>query len=254
MKKAFFLSVTLQFLFLCSYSQILNIESYRLEKDTSNVFLGNIGAGFNTKKQAISTINRYNSNINAAYLSQNNAYLLLSTLALVQVANQQVQNEGYIHFRINFLRKKKYSPELFSQLQYDRGRGLEKRELVGLTCRARIFYNKNWSISGNSGLMLENENWNFNAEIKNTEFIKSTSNITIKSKLTPTINWYLITYYQARLQYFLQPRLTLDTYFQFKISSKFNFNMQYVATYDEKPVISIPNLIYSLNSIIQYNF
>jgi len=237
-----------------SQAQILNIESFRIEKDTAKVFLGNVGFGYSAKKQTVS-VSRYNTNINSAYLSQLHSYMLLSNLALIKVSNQNVLSEGYAHFRINFLRKRILSPEQFSQIQYDKGRGMDSRFLTGLCMRWRIFYNETWSISANTGFMYEKEKWSTSTESATTSLIKSTTNITIKARLTPSLSWFMITYYQARPDAnFIKPRLITDTSLQFKINKRFAFNTQYVATYDDNPIIDIPNLIYSVNSSILYNF
>lgn len=235
-------------------AQILNIESFRLEKDTAKVFLGNVGFGFSTKKQTVS-VSRYNSNVNSVYLSKNHSYMVLSTLSLVKIANQNVLSEGYAHFRMNFFRKKIISTEQFNQIQYDKGRGMDSRLLTGLCLRYRIFYNPRWSISANAGLMYEIEQWSNAYQQQQSRLIKSSTNLTIKAKITPTLSLYMITYYQARPdQYFFRPRLITDTSLQFKISTKFSFNTQYVATYDDRPIIDIPHLIYAVNSSILYNF
>jgi putative salt-induced outer membrane protein YdiY len=235
-------------------AQILNIESFRLEKDTAKVFLGNVGFGFSAKKQTVS-VSRYNSNVNSVYLSQQHSYMLLSTLSLVKIDNQNVLSEGYAHYRMNFFRKKIFSTEQFNQIQYDKGRGMDSRLLTGLCLRYRILNTPRWSISANTGLMYEIENWSNAHQQQQSHLVKSSSNLTIKAKITPTLSLYMITYYQARPdQYFFRPRLITDTSLQLKISTKFSFNTQYVATYDDRPIIDIPHLIYAVNSSILYNF
>ncbi len=237
-----------------SYSQILNVEGFRLEKDTAHVFLGNAGVGFSTKKQPTNTLTRFNTNVNACFLAEKHSYMVLSTLAFTKVTNAQVQNEGYAHFRINFNRRKKISPEYFAQIQYDKGRGLDKRFLTGITMRSRIFLDKHWNISANTGFMWEEENWKLGTESANKDLIKSTSNLTIKAKLLPNVSWFFITYYQARVDDLSKARFITDTSLQLKISNRLAFNTQYIATFDTAPVIAIPKLIYSLNSTVQYNF
>ena len=250
----FSLTCMLIFNISIAHSQILNIESYRLEKDTSNVFLGNIGFGYSSKKQTVS-VSRYNTNINSAFLSKYHGYMLLSNLALIKISNQNVLSEGYAHLRFNFLRKKILSPEQFNQIQYDKGRGMDSRFLAGLCLRWRIFTSETWSISANTGLMFEKETRSKSPISATTSLIKSTTNITIKAKLSPSLNWFMINYYQARPDAnFVKPRLITDTSLQFKINKRFAFNTQYVATYDDNPIIDIPKLIYSINSSIQYNF
>ena len=218
--------------------------------------MGNIELGFDGKKQKISTYS-YNTDINAVYLSKFHSYLLLSTLSFNQVEGTQVTNQGYVHLRLNFWRKHFISLEQFTQAQFDAGRRLEKRQLIGGAVRFNFIRKDNLALSFNLGAMVEDEIW-FDADeidepIKNTYF-KSSNNITLRHKLSANTTFFLITFYQARPQSFFTPRITLDSYLKVGISKKIALGLQYTMTYDTDPPLTIAELIYSFKTNLVYKF
>ena len=140
------------------YGQMLNIETFRLEKDTSKIFVGSIGFGYMNKKQ-INSMTQYSTTDNCSYLSKLHSYMVMSNLTIVKNGSQNLVNQGYIHLRMNYFRKKLFSIEQFSQIQYDKGRGLNSRYLTGVSMRYRIHSNDKWYASINNGIMYEDENW-----------------------------------------------------------------------------------------------
>jgi len=238
------------------FSQVLNIEKFRPQSDSINQFMGNVELGFDGKKQKISTFS-YNTDINAAYLSKIHDYLLLSTLAFNQVEGTQVTNQGYVHVRLNFWRKNFISLEQFSQIQFDAGRGLEKRQLIGGAARFNFIKKDKINLSMNIGTMVEHEIWfdedELNEPIENIYF-KSSNNLTLRYKLSPNTTFFLITFYQARPESFFDPRITLDSYLKVGITKKLALGLQYDMTYDTNPPITIAELIYSFKTNLVYKF
>lgn len=231
-----------------SFGQILNVEKFRLEEDTSNVWIGNINFGLSMKKQQTQVLS-LGSNYNVAYLSDLHSYMFLGNFNLIQVENTDVISEGYGHLRFNFLRKRKLSLEQFNQLQYDKGRGMIFRGLVGADLRVRLISNDNLNISANTGAMYETEEWrDENGTLIPNNNLKSTSNLTVRWNITESLAFMSITYYQARFDRFFRPRLITDTSFQIQINERFSFRTQYVATYDDDPVVDQANFIYSLEN------
>lgn len=238
----------------CSNAQILNIESFRLEKDTSNIFLGSVSFGYSSKKQ-ISNVSQFSTNCNAAYLTNKHSYMIISNLTSVKALNQNVVNQGYAHFRINFLRKNRVSLEQFNQVQYDKGRGLLDRYLTGICLRYRIHSSQPWNLSVNTGIIYEHEDWMYLQETAYRDYIKSSSNVSYKIKINQFVSFYSTMYYQALPDDFFNFfRFISDSCVQIKMSTKLNFMTQYTAQYDNAPIIKVPNLTYSFISSIQYNF
>lgn len=245
----------LSFMFsLVSNAQILNIEQFRLEKDTSNVWYGNVSLGFSARKQG-SEIRKIQGVGNLIYLSKKHSYMSLNRYSLLQVNDNSVISEGYAHTRINFNRTKKVSFEQFNQYQYDIARKLNHRILTGMTIRFRLISKEKNRLSANTGFMYENENWQIS---DTTTFdnisIKSTSNINFRTTLHKKVIFYCIAYYQAKPESFFKPRVTVDASLQFLFTEKFSFNTSFVSTYDEAYIIPIAELIYNFKSTISYTF
>jgi len=236
-----------------SHAQILNIEKFRIDKDTSNVFVGNVGLGL-TARQQKTDVFTLGSKANAAYLSKKHSYLLLNTLSIVKVEGVDAGNNGYAHLRFNFFRQHKVCFEQFNQIQFDVGRGLDFRRLFGASLRLRILYDDKVSLAFNSGAMVEYERWNGQEVIKNT-FFKSTSNLTFRYSLSKNVSLFLISYYQARPKYyFSRPRFITDSRVVFSINKQFSFSLQFESTYDSYPIIDIENHIYTIKNNLNFRF
>ncbi|MCS6824008.1 MAG: DUF481 domain-containing protein [Cytophagaceae bacterium] len=256
-------SVIFALLISCSISpaQILNIEKYRQDKDTFNVWLGNINLGLENRKQKTSTLN-YKAMVNLVYLSKKHSYMTINMIDYLRAGNVTVTS-GYTHGRINFYRRKLFSYESFCQLQYDKGRGLEKRELAGFSFRLNFHNRDKLNIGFNSGVMYEIERWRgrilryHKAEDSTraeTRFIKSTSNLYLRANLNQQITLFTITYYQARFDAFLKPRMISDVQIMFKVNRRFSFSNNFSATLDTHPIADNNKFIYTLSSSLILKF
>lgn len=262
MQKLVSLLVVLLFLSIQASGQILNIEKFRIDKDTFDVWSGNIGIGFSTKKQQ-TNVTTLNSNSNVAYLSRHNSYMNISYIKFIGVEESDLISEGYTHFRVNFLRKKFLSYEPFIQLQYDLGRGLLRRELYGFNFRARLLATPKTLLTFNTGAMYEYELWKGevikyakpdNPELGETVFIKSTSNIALRGDIAKNLNVLLVTYYQARYERFFVPRVITDIQVNIIISKRFTLSNQFVSTYDALPILSDNRFIFSYTTNLLVKF
>jgi hypothetical protein len=254
--------ITFFYLLTCfsAFSQIINVERFRTDLDTSKLWLGNAGLGLAIKKQQ-NSIYTFNSNLNLVYMSQKHAYTSINYFKLIRQENENLLSEGYAHGRINFFRRKKLSYETFVQYQYDQGRGLTFRSLYGGSLRFTLLSSQNTNLAVNSGVMYEKENWKgevlrFQVDSGYAEsiFVKSTTNITARVNLSKTVSLFMVGYYQARPDYFLYPRLIADLQFQFKINKYLAFNTRFSSTYDALPLIEGNSFLYELNNSLLITF
>lgn len=245
-----------------AYSQILNVEKFRLDKDTAKVWLGNAGLGLSLKKQQ-NSVYSLNSSLNAVYLSEKHSYMSLNYIKFVRVESTNVLSEGYAHGRINLFRRKSLSYEPFIQYQYDAGRGLLWRELYGFTFRYRVVAKEKFRMAVNTGAMYEHELWegevirfrdNGAENRAETNFIKSTSNLTLRGDLAKNVTVFFVTYYQARFERFFAPRIISDVQLQFKVNQYIGFNLQFVSTYDALPPIVGNDFVYTLSNNLVITF
>lgn len=246
----------------CAWGQILNIEKYRSDKDTSRVWAGNVGFGLSAKKQQTSLLN-LNTNCNLAYFSLHHSYMNISYFKFVAIQESEVISEGYTHFRALFDRKRFVSYEPFVQFQYDLGRGLLKRQLAGFTFRFNFLSTEKVHMAANTGAMYEQELWEGEVlrypiserpDRAETYFIKSTSNFSIRGDISNNVYLLFVTYYQARFEKFLTPRIISDVQLNVKMSRFFSISNQFTSTYDALPILRDNKFIFSLNTNLTLNF
>jgi hypothetical protein len=245
-----------------SLGQILNIERFRIEKDTSNYWTGNVGLGFSTKKQQ-NQVTTLNFNSNVVYLSHKHGYLNINYGKLIKTTQEQVISEGYTHWRVNLFRTHRLSYEPFLQLQYDIGRGLEIRELYGASLRFRLISTPKFAFSINSGGMYEHERWKgdvlrFESASDSTEaetrFIKNTTNVSFRGEIAKNVHAFMVTYYQARFTRFFKPRIISDFNLMITLNKYFSLNNQFIATYDALPLITGNQFVYTYNMTVVLKF
>ncbi|MFA5668228.1 MAG: DUF481 domain-containing protein [Balneolaceae bacterium] len=234
-------------------AQLLNIESARHNADS---------VGWYGQLEFDLSLNQYNDKVleftnesSISYFSNKHAYLVLNKLKAVNLDGASVISSGYGHLRTTFLRVNRLSPELFLQYQYNNNLGLQNRTLGGTVIRYSLFDEDNWSVSLSSGFMAEYEEWkSANQPAIKNRYIKSTSNIHMRAKLTPQSSLLVIGYYQARPTQFFQARSILETKLQFTISSHISLGIQFTASFDADPVIDIPQWTYELSNGLIISF
>ncbi|MCG2590331.1 DUF481 domain-containing protein [Rhodohalobacter sulfatireducens] len=234
-------------------AQILNVERVRSGADSTG-WGGEIGLDL--------TIEKYDDRVTTAenesalfYTSKNHNYILLSSLEFVDVEGSSIINSGYVHARSTFRSKKKFSPELFLQYQYNNNLRLAKRQLVGTGIRYRFLSKGRLSGTFSTGFMAENEEWNpkEGTNIENT-FIKSTSNVALRGSINEATSLLLIGYYQARPDLFFEPRSTLESQLGVKLSRHITLAISFVMTNDARPIIDIPKVTYELENSLIFTF
>jgi hypothetical protein len=233
-----------------SNSQILNIEKFRLDKDTFNIWMGNASFGFSARQQQNFTSD-YNSNLNLVYLAKKHSYMSINHLNVDQINKVSFVSEGYTHWRANFWRKKAVSCEPFFQWQYDKGRGLEERMLTGISIRDNFLKNKfkkeNVELGIGTGIMYEYEHWqgtitrteySYDSLNAYTSFLKNTTNLFTRLALHDNITFFASIYYQSRFNDFLNPRIISDVQLVMKITKAIAIGYQFTSHYDSRPIIT----------------
>jgi hypothetical protein len=242
------------FVFVVDVSaQILNVERARGAADSVG-WGGEIGLDF--------TIDKFDERVTEAesesalfYTSANHNYILLSSLEFVDVDGSSIINSGYIHARSTFRSKKRLSPELFLQYQYNNNLGLTNRRLGGAGLRYRFLSIGRLTGTLSTGMMAENEEWEPQEgdNIENT-FLKSTSNLALRGSLSENASLLLIGYYQARPDKFFEPRATLESQLGVKLSKHITLAVSFVLTHDASPIIDIPKVTYELENGLIFTF
>ena len=234
-------------------AQVVNIESLRVQSDASERFIGSVGLGFNLKKNT-TRISEIKTSADLARLTERHDFLLLSRNNFMRVRGDNVLNDGYVHLRGVFNRNNIWAPELFLQGQYNLDWGLQRRALAGANVRIRLHENAHFSAFVSSGLMYEQEIWSSDTDRQVFNFLKSTTSLNLRGRLSEQVEVSAISYYQSRPAHFFKPRFTSDWNVVFEISRYLRLGAHFKATYDSDPQFAATSFIYELNNLLQVRF
>ena len=256
---------------LPAWSQILNVEKSRITRDTTHYWVGEMNFNLLLHNRSATRENpvRYTGigiGADVAYVSGLHRYMLINQLNYSSFTGNPFISTGYSHFRVNFLWKKKLSYELFTQYQYDLGRGLKKRVLGGGGIRYTFVEEEKIRVAMGVGAMYEHERWEVPQsersqegveEFIHTNFLKSTNYLSARWQVNAFVNINSIVYFQTGYDRTLEGfrnRFSTDTNLNVKLTRRLAFFANFFAAYDSRPVVPIINFIYSLNNGIKVTF
>ncbi len=247
------------------YAQILTIDktdTSAYEKKT--VTKGSISIGLEGDKQQKLLLDA--TNVLDFQLQQyKELFILASSYRFTYNDGEDFLNSGYVHLRWRHLYKNTWHPETFTQYQWDNARGLLHRFLAGENIRYNYWHKKNWQLSIATGIMYENEEWNYKAvdtslkpatQINQiTHVAKSNNYIRWEGKLSASSNLCVVIFYQSSFNnLFANYRIAPSIKFDVIISKHFNFGIAFASLYDKKPVVPIKNFYYNFSNAISYVF
>lgn len=229
-------------------SQVLNVERLRGAVDRDPGWTGELRFNASLDKYR-DQILRLGNQTNAGYYSNNHSYLLLNSINLVNIDGSSVVSSGHIHLRGTFFRMSSWSPEVFSQFQYNANLGMKGRYLAGAGMRYTFLNSENIRGHLGSGLMYELEHWEQEDDVEvEKNLLKSTTNLVVRGALNPQTQLLLIGYYQARPDQFYQPRIISESQLNIRITSRITFAVNFTLSYDFNPVSDVPELTYELSN------
>lgn len=252
-------------------AQILNIERSRIERDTANFLTGKAGLNFSMFNRNAGRNNPNNFlqltfNGDLAYISKQHTYLFLNyyNYLLVNYDSRELRNtvasNGYSHFRVNLLSRRKVSYELFTQYQADMARGLERRILTGAGVRWLLYRTDNSSWFAGTGLMHEHETWKDPEQegvTRVSDLLKSSNYVSLRSKLSEHVETNNIAYFQtgydrniSRFRNRISGDLGLTVKLIGRVSMRTNFNF----TYEDRPIVPVTRFIYAITNGLQVDF
>jgi hypothetical protein len=243
-------------------AQILNID----KTDTSAysrkaVWKGNIALGLEVDKQKTTLFDA--SNFLDVLLQENRELVIASASdRFTYNGPQDFLNEGFFHLRWRHLYKNTIQPETYTQYQWDDKRGLVRRFVSGINARFDFWHRHQWEIAFGSGLMFENELWNYsgvdslkipaNPVDQERNAIKSNTYIKWEGKVSSVSNVSIVVFYQAHFSSFFEPRIASSLKFSVDISHHFAFGINFQGLYDAKPVVPISSFYYSFSNSLLY--
>jgi len=241
-------------------AQILTVDRPSITVDSSEFFLGSIDFSYNINNQKNTVYKGLLSKADLMYVSDQHEYIFINQFRYYSSTGSPFISTGYSHFRINFLRRKKLSYESFVQLQYDKGRNMPFRFLVGSGIRYEILARSKNRMHYGIGLMYERERWKSLDESETLitpEFIKVSSYISTNTNLNEYIRLVFVGYYQSGYDENIEQlrnRINVSASLVVKINSFLSLTTNVNYQYEDQPIIPINNVIYSVTNGLLLNF
>lgn len=247
--------LTVSFLILLSSvttnAQLVNVEKSR--KEAKPGLQGSIDLNLSLAKNT-KQIFEGGTTAHIQYTRNRHLILALNSISLLRAEGSNLINDGFQHIRYNYSIGNGFATfETFTQHQYNSIRLLQRRFLLGIGPRLRIYENENFGLYLAPLVMYEQEKLNDENQTQ-TNKIKGDLYISTTYSLDKQISFSHTTYYQPDLNKINQFRLASDTGLEVKFNTSFSFIVTYSLAYDTHPPDDIPNLFYTLKNGIKYNF
>lgn len=247
----YFLTLIFCFIAMISQAQIVNVESQRIQSDTTG-WLGNFGASFKLDKNKVQVIN-LNANAQIEYKEPRSLYLFLINYDFLKGATQTLQNNLFFHLRYNYKMNDLLRLEAFTQVQHNNLSGIKSRWLIGAGPRFKISGTKKLSLYAASLVMYEDEHEQtkppiLHKDIRNSSYGTASWRPDDRTEIISTV------FYQPLFRDFSDFRLLHELKLKFQFTKKFSFFTEWTFLYDSKPALDVPNNIYTLRNGIEYKF
>lgn len=234
-----------------SFAQIVNIESQRIQSDTTG-WLGNIGTSFLFEKNAVQVLN-IGATAHVEYKSKKSLYLFLVNYNFLKGDGQTLNNSFFYHLRYNYKLNNWLRWEVFTQLQQNRINGIELRFLAGTGPRFKVAGNKKVSLYAATAAMYEYEKEQtvpvvYHRELRSSSYVSLTYDPVKNAEIIGTV------FYQPLYSNFGDYRLLNEISIKLKFVKHLSFNASWYYLFDSKPAATIPKLNYSISNGITYDF
>ena len=254
------------FVMHCQYlsAQIINIDKIdTTEYVRKPKWDGAFGSGLEIDKQK-ATLYDATSTLDVSLQKYREFFIFSASDRFTYNGPDDFLNTGYFHLRWRHDYKDQLHPESYIQYNWDTKIGLKERLIGGVNLRYNFWHRRKWEMTFATGLMFENEIWDYAAvdsskipanpvDIK-TNLLKSNSYIKWEGKVSENANIAIAVFYQAGFADFFQPRIATNVSFDVDISKHFSLGLKYAGVYNSKPVVPIFNFYYSLSNNITYKF
>ena len=252
----------LLFATIASKAQIINVDKIdTLPYSNKAKFDGSLSLGLEIDKQ--NSVLYDGTNFIDASLRKNKTFIIFSgSSRFTYNESQDLLNTGYLHIRLRSHYKARLHPESFIQYQWDNKIGFVKRFVIGENLRYDLIHNNNWELIAATGVMYENEDWNYSGVdtakhlankpdiFKRT--IKSNNYLKLEGKVSDNSSLKLALFYQSQFASFFSPRIFSVFNFTVDATKHFGISINFTGTYDSKPIVPIPNFYYSISNGLVY--
>lgn len=232
-------------------AQIVNIESKRLQSDTTG-WLGSIGTSFQLENSAVKVIN-INAEAQLEYKALRSLYLFLANYNLLKGEGKTFQNNLFYHFRYNYKLNNLLRWEAFTQMQQNNIAGIKSRFLIGTGPRFKISGTEKLALYASTAIMYENEH-ELTKPITIHKDIRSSNYVSTTWRPKENLDVVTTIFYQPLYKDLSDFRLLHELSLNFKFTRNFSFVTTWNYLFDSEPAVDIPREIFTLKNGVRYTF
>ena len=234
-----------------SYSQVVNIESSRMQSDTTG-WMGTAGTSFSFIKNT-AKITQINLNAHIQYKSKKDLWLIIGHYGFLKGGGEKFVGNSFAHFRYNRKLNGWLRWEVFTQVQSNYITQIDSRYLLGTGPRFKLADTKVFHLYAASLFMYEHEKERTAPPVTHND-IRNSSYISFTIKPNDNIEIISTTFYQPLLKNFSDHRILNESLMRVKAGKHFNFTVAYNYLNDRFPAGVSPKTTYDLLMGMQYEF
>jgi hypothetical protein len=245
-----------------SHGQVVNVDREVSSDTTSGKWAGNLNLSASADKQRRNVLDVSTRTECYRYLKSNYALIGLFQNDAVLLGRDAIQNEGMLHLRFRDKDSRRFSPEFFTQYQWNGGWGMEFRRLFGGNLRMKVFDKAGSDLYLSTGVFGEWERWNWSG-VKQTiptpppsrverRMLRWNQYVKYARKASEYLDISLISYLQFPLSGgFLRPRWYVDANAYLKATRKLSIVFHWDHVVDWNTPVPIDRIYYGFSTGVQ---
>ncbi|MEI9910704.1 MAG: DUF481 domain-containing protein [Bacteroidota bacterium] len=251
MRILFLYPLTFLFSIRVSYSQIVNIESSRMQSDTTG-WKGNAGSSFSFTKNE-EEITQITLNAHLQYKTKKSLWLILADYGFLKAGSEKFIANSFGHLRYNYKINSWLRWEAFAQAQKNYVTQIDARYLAGAGPRFKLFDSKQFRLYATTLFMYEHEKERTIPVVKHHD-VRNSSYISFT--LLPANNIEIIstTFYQPLLKEIKDARILNQSVVKIKTGNHFWISLLWNYLYDSFPAGDAPKTTYNFSMGLNYEF
>jgi hypothetical protein len=253
MKKILFFYILLLFVSQHARTQIVNIESARMQSDTVG-WQGGVGMALgltqNTEK-----IFSLEAQTHLQYKTSNDMglWLLLADYNYLKIGGLESISNQFVHLRYNRKVNEWLRWEFFTQYQNNAITQIDSRFLLGTGPRFKLIKQKYFRLYAGALFMVETEREKTDPVVKHND-LRNSSYISFTWLPNPNVQMLSTTYWQPQLKKLSDYRLLNQLVFKVTASPHFSVSMKWNYLHDRFPAGVAPRTTYSFSTGVDYDF
>jgi hypothetical protein len=237
--------------FIFSRAQIVNIESKRLQSDTTG-WMGSAGASFALIKN-VQEVLSMNANTHLQYKTNRNLYLLLANYNLLRGNGKRLTNNMFYHLRYNYKLNDIVRWEVFTQWQQDVVTDIGLRILAGTGPRFKLHDSPKFRLYAGTAAMFEYEKEKTDTPVFHHD-LRSSSYVSFTYAPNDLLEVVSTTFYQPLFKQIKDFRLFNQLSLNLKAGKHVTITTSWNYLYDAFPAGASPLINYSISNGINYKF